>query len=121
MKETPATPIIGKNPASGVSTAAYAIRVQPKPPKGIREYAYSIRTQQQAAASGHQESRLTTDTVNPRRPKNRAMKMISSAAIQVPRTCSQLTASISMVSPNRYPSPKAATGREAPTASVKDG
>ena len=29
--------MIGKNPARGVSTAAYAIRVQPKPPNGIRE------------------------------------------------------------------------------------
>jgi hypothetical protein len=93
--------MIGKNPASGVSTAAYAIRVQPKPPNGIREYAYSISTQQQAAASGHQRSRLTTVRASPRRPKYSAMKMISSVATQVPRTCTQLTARVSMIRPNR--------------------
>src|SRR4029453_7926652 len=103
--------MIGKNPARGVSTAAYAIRVHPKPPKGIRAYTYSMSTQQQAAASGQQDSLLTRDTVNPRRPKNRAMKMISSAATQVPRTGSQLTPSINVASPNRYPTAKAGTGR----------
>ena len=99
--ETPATPMIGKNPASGVSTAAYAIRVQPKPPNGTREYAYSMSTQQQAVARGHQRSRSTRLTISPSSPKNSDMKMISAAATQVPSTCTQLTATVSIASPNR--------------------
>ena len=97
--------MIGKKPASGVSTAAYAIRVQPKPPNGIREYVYSMSTQQQAAASGHQRSLLISVRVSPRRPKYSAMKMISSTAIHVPRTCTQLMARVSMVRPKQIAEP----------------
>ena len=67
--ETTATPMIGKNPASGVSTAAYAIRVQPNPPNGIREYAYSMSTQQQAVARGHQRSRSDPVDHQPEQPE----------------------------------------------------
>src|SRR5688572_23076552 len=80
-----------------------------------------MSTQQQAVASGHQRSPLTTVTVNPRRPKNSATKMISNAAIQAPSTWSQPTANSSMVSPNRYPSPSAAAGRTPRTPRVKAG
>ena len=58
-KDSPATPTTGRRPASGVSTAAYASRLQPKPPNGTREYANSTSTQAAAAASGHQRSRPT--------------------------------------------------------------
>src|SRR6187455_1072614 len=101
MKETPATPMIGKNPASGVSTAAYAMRVQPKPPNGTREYAYSMSTQQQAVASGHQRNGSTRLTISPSSAKNSDMKTISAAATQFPSTCTQLTAIVSIASPNR--------------------
>ena len=88
-KLTPATPTSGNQPFSGVSTAAYASRVQPKPPKGTDEYASSTATQQAAAGSGHQRSRVTSESASPSTPKNRAMKAISSAATHQPRTCTQ--------------------------------
>ena len=91
----------GRKPASGVSTAAYAIRVQPKPPNGIREYANSIITQQHAAASGQIRSRPTRLRASPSSPKNSASNTISKAATQTPSTCSQLIATVNMTRPKR--------------------
>ena len=72
MKDRPATPTSGSRPESGVSTAAYAIRVQPKPPNGIRAYANSINAQHAAAASGQARSRPTRLNPTPSSPKNSA-------------------------------------------------
>ena len=60
-----------------------------------------MNTQQQAAATGHQRSRPTRFSISPSSPKNSDMKMISTTAIQVPRTCTQLIASVSIARPNR--------------------
>src|SRR4029453_5908216 len=103
--------MIGKNPANGVSTTAYAMRVQPKPPNGIREYAYSISTQQQAVAIAHQSNPPDRVVAEPSRPKNSDMKMIRTTATQVPRTCTQLIARASIARPKRYPRPRATSGR----------
>ena len=83
--ETPATPMSGKKPASGVSTAAYASRVQPKPPNGIREYANSTSTQQQAAASGQQPQPADQAEGQPEHAEEQRLEQRSAARRPRPR------------------------------------